>query len=415
MKETKCEIITVGTELLLGQIVDTNSSWLSENLARVGINVYYKQTVGDNFNRMLSVFKQAQSRSNIVIVTGGLGPTEDDLTRQVAKEHFNCKVEIHQPTLEKIENYFKERQIEMTDNNRKQALSFKGGRVFNNQVGMAPGLFYEYKGVLWFFLPGVPREMKWLVKEEIIPFLNDYGILDYQLSSKVLTFSGIGESILETKLFDLIKEQSNPTIAPLAGNGYVTVRLTAKAKTLEQAQEIIKPVENEILKRLNDFFVGYDDIPLELQLMKLLRENELTISSCESLTGGLFASSIVKHDGASDIFKGAIVSYTNDVKENVVDVPKSVLQSHGAVSEVTAKLMAENVRLKLNSHIGISFTGVAGKTSVEGHKQGTVFIAFSSHDHATVVKKYNFSGNRQEIQEQCVKEGLKMILEQIKK
>ncbi|MGM8214540.1 competence/damage-inducible protein A [Bacillaceae bacterium W0354] len=413
IEHSKCEIITVGTELLLGQVLDTNSTWLSEKLAHVGINVFHKQTVGDNYDRLLAVFKEAQKRSNIVIVTGGLGPTEDDLTRQVAADLFGCELEVDQQTLDKIEAFFKERKLNMPENNRKQALSFSGGKVFANKVGMAPGLYYKNNDTLWFFLPGVPKEMKWIVEEQIFPFLSQEGFLKKQLSSRVLTFQGIGESLLEAKLYDYIQEQTNPTIAPLAGNGYVTIRITAQGESKEEANQLIDPVEKKILERVGNYFVGYGNIPLEVQVMENLKMNQLTLSSCESITGGLFASTIIQHDGASNVFNGSIVSYSNKVKEHVVGVPKSVLANEGAVSELTAKIMAENIREKFNSDVSISFTGVAGKDPVEGYSQGTVFIGLSFLNHETVVKKVNLFGTRNAIREEAVLEGLKFILAQI--
>lgn len=414
MTNNKCEIITVGTELLLGQIVDTNSAWISEKLTKANLNVFHKQTVGDNYDRIFSVFEKAQQRSNVVFVTGGLGPTEDDVTRQVAADLFKCELVIHEETLHKVSEYFYKRNINMSSNNRKQALSFDGGLVFENKVGMAPALFYEHEQTLWFFLPGVPKEMKWLVEEQIFPFLKKKGLLTKQLFNRVLTFQGIGESTLEEELVDVIKNQSNPTIAPLAGNGYVTLRLTAQAKAKQEADALIDPVEALILNRVGDYFIGYGDVPLSLQVLNLLKEKNWTIASCESITGGLFASSIVEHDGASNVLKGSIVSYTNDVKESVVGVPSQILKTEGAVSKVTAKLMAENVRKKLNSHIGISFTGVAGKDPVEGFHQGTVFIGLSIDGLETEVKKVNLFGDRKAVRDEATLEGFRMILSKLK-
>ncbi|WP_277673270.1 competence/damage-inducible protein A [Piscibacillus halophilus] len=414
IEETKCEVITVGTELLLGQIVDTNSSWLSEVLANSGINVYYKQTVGDNFDRLFSVFERAQKRSNIIFVTGGLGPTDDDLTREVAAQLFDTQLEIHQDTMNKIEGYFISRNKMMTENNRKQALGFQGGLVFDNEVGMAPALHYEHDGTWWFFLPGVPREMKWLVTEQILPFFKEKGILTKQLYSKVLSFQGIGESTLETELQDLIRNQTNPTIAPLAGNSYVTLRLTAKAATKEESETLIEPVEQQIMDRVGTYFTGYGHVPLEIQLLRLCQEKEITLCSCESVTGGLFASTIVQHEGASLALKGSIVSYTNEIKENVVGVPSSILDEFGAVSEPCARTMADQTREQFNTTIGISFTGIAGAEPVDGQEPGTVFIGISSKEE-TVVHKVVLSGGRNDIRERAVQEGLKYLLNFIKK
>ncbi|GEL75807.1 competence/damage-inducible protein A [Tenuibacillus multivorans] len=413
IEDTKCEIITVGTELLLGQINDTNSTWLSNKLAEAGINVYYKQTVGDNFNRLFSVFEKAQERSNIIFVTGGLGPTDDDLTKEVAAKLFNCELDIHQPTLNKIESFFKRRQQIMTENNRKQAQCFPSGRVFENEVGMAPGLHMKHEGASWFFLPGVPKEMKWIIDEQILPYLKDEGLLTKQLYSRVLSFQGIGESALETELQDIIRAQTNPTIAPLAGNGYVTLRITARAITRDEGEQLISDLEESILNRVGSYFVGYGQISLEVGLMQLLKEKQLTLSSCESVTGGLFASTIIQHDGASSIFNGSIVSYTNKVKQHAVGVPEHILREYGAVSEPCADAMAEHTRKQLQSDIAISFTGIAGTEPVNGYPPGTVFIGISNLNQ-TIVRRVQLKGNRNAIREEAVTEGIKHLIRFIK-
>ncbi|RPF55925.1 competence/damage-inducible protein A [Aquisalibacillus elongatus] len=411
--DTKCEIITVGTELLLGQIVDTNSAWLSERLASAGINVYFKQTVGDNEHRLFSVFEKAQSRSNIIFVTGGLGPTDDDLTKDVAAKLFQTNLMTHSSTMDKIETFFKKRNLQMTENNRKQALGFEGGKVFKNEVGMAPGLFFEHDGTWWFFVPGVPKEMKYLMNEQIMPYLKEQGVLTEQLYNRVLSFQGIGESTLETELHGLIRQQTNPTIAPLAKDGYVTLRLTAKAKTIKEANQLLDPTEEKIMNRVGSHFIGYGPVSLEEQLKILLEEHNLTLSSCESVTGGLFSSTMVSLEGASSFFNGSIVSYSNDAKEQVVGVSKEVITQHGAVSEPCAKQMAHLTRDKLQSDLSISFTGVAGDEVVDGHSPGTVFIGISANDHAEV-DYVQIKGDRQTIREEAATEGIKRLIKFIK-
>ncbi|WP_188205868.1 competence/damage-inducible protein A [Alkalibacillus aidingensis] len=413
--DSKCEIISVGTELLLGQIIDTNAAWLSEKLNELGLNVYYQQTVGDNKHRLYKVFKQAQERSNIVFVTGGLGPTEDDLTREVAAELFDTTLTTDDDTMDKIESFFQKRQLSMTSNNRKQALSFKGGTVFENKVGMAPGLKYEYEGVIWFFLPGVPKEMKWIINEQIIPYLYQIDFVEGKLYHRTLTFQGIGESTLETKLIDLIQTQSNPTIAPLAGNGYVTIRLTAKSKSEQEASKLLDQSEHQILSRVHSYFVGYGNLSIEKQLINLLKEHGLTCSSCESLTGGLFAAKLVEHRGVSQLFKGSIISYQNEIKEKVVGIPREVLDQDGAVSERCARLMAENTLNKLSSDIAISFTGVAGPDPLEGHQPGTVYIAISQKGKDTICQPIQLVGERSQIREEAVQSGLKLLLSELNK
>ncbi|MDV2580668.1 competence/damage-inducible protein A [Alkalibacillus haloalkaliphilus] len=406
---SKCEIISVGTELLLGQIVDTNASWLSEKLNNIGLNVYYHQTVGDNFNRLASVFEQAQKRSNIIIVTGGLGPTEDDLTREVAASLFETDLKLDEPTFQEVQSYYTKRNLTMTENNRKQALYFNGGEVFHNKVGMAPGLHFEHKGVLWFFLPGVPKEMKWIANEKVIPFLHDKGLTEGKLFHRILTFQGIGESALETELLDLIQGQTNPTIAPLAGNGYIMIRLTAKANQEARAVELLDDTEQLVHKRVGDYFFDYGDQSLDQQLIHLLTKHEMTLSACESITGGQFASTIIANEGVSQLFKGSIISYTDEMKEEIVGIPHHLLQNEGAVSEACAKSMADNTQRMSGSNLSISFTGVAGPNEVNGYEPGTVFIAIN-YNGETKCEHYHFSGDRNQIRDEAVQAGLKQLI-----
>lgn len=407
--EKTCEIISVGTELLLGQIDDTNATWLSEKMATLGLNVYHRQTIGDNRKRLYEAFKLAQSRSDLVIVTGGLGPTDDDLTRDAACDLFGCSLETDLDTMKKIEDFYQKREMKMTENNRKQALSFSGATVFQNEVGMAPGLCYRHEETVWYFLPGVPTEMKWLVNHRLIPDLYARDFLQYQLYSRELNFQGIGESTIESELIDLIREQSNPTIAPLAGDGHVTIRLTAKSVSKEEADQLLDRLQEQILSRVSNYYVGDRPNTLERQLIGKLRDKQLTFSACESITGGLFTSQIVSESGASDVFRGAVVSYTNEVKQHVVNIPKEILERFGAVSEECARSMAERSRVLMGSDLSISFTGVAGNEPVDGHSNGTVFIAVSSKEGPTLCEKLNLTGKRNEIRQQATKQGLKFF------
>ncbi|PKR78687.1 competence/damage-inducible protein A [Halalkalibacillus sediminis] len=410
MSNTKCEIISVGTELLLGQIVDTNAAWISDKLSTLGINTYYQQTVGDNYDRMFQAFKIAQSRSNVVIVTGGIGPTEDDQTKQVAAELFGTELYLDQTSMDKIEEYYIERDEFMPESNKKQALVFEGGEVFQNEVGMAPGVHYEFEGVKWFFMPGVPKEMKWLLEEKIIPFFHTKNLIQNQLFSRVLNFHGIGESTLESEIKSIIQSQTNPTVAPLAANGYVTIRLTASADSLEVADEMLNDIEKEIMLLVGDYFTGYGHVPLDQLVLNVFEDHGLTLSACESLTGGLFSSTMVSNPGASNVFKGSYVSYTNEVKNEVVGVPLEILENDGAVSEKCAISMAENTNKKLGSDLAISFTGVAGEDSIDGHEPGTVYIGLSIKGKSPLVEKLQLKGSRKAIREEAVLQGLKIIL-----
>src|SRR5690625_5225559 len=287
MKDVKGEIISIGTELLLGQICNTNAQWLSEKLSSSGVNIFYHTVAGDNVERVERVFQEAQTRSNLIIVTGGLGPTEDDLTRDAFRKLTNLPMYEHEPSLEKITNYFKNNRQRMTPNNRKQSLVFETAKVLTNKTGMAPGMIVKYKNVNWIFLPGVPKEMRDIFSNQVSSFLNKLTGQRQIIQSKMLRFVGIGEAELEHKLSDLIKEQTNPTIAPLAQDSGVALRLTVKANSEQSAREKLNKSKQKILNRVGSYCFGEEKDSLEELVVKLLKENNLTISSAESLTGGV--------------------------------------------------------------------------------------------------------------------------------
>jgi nicotinamide-nucleotide amidase len=408
-KSVNAEIIAVGSELLLGQIANTNAQWISKKLADIGVNVYYHHTVGDNAQRLEKVFRLAQERSNLVIVTGGLGPTDDDLTRDVAAKVLNQSLILDTAVLNEIEQFFIRRNIVMTENNRKQALVLQNSKVFYNQEGMAPGMFLEYKQTGWVFLPGVPREMKSLMEEQIIPFLQNYYQLDEMIISKVLKFIGIGESLLEDKLADLIQNQTNPTIAPLAKEGEVTLRLTAKSKSKEAGLKQIEELEKQILARVGTYFYGYDEKSIEEKVFKLLQQNNWTISSAESLTGGSFIEKMISIPGASNVVCGSIVSYQTETKIDVLGVPKEIINKYGTISEQCAEEMAVQIQRKMASNIGISFTGNAGPEAVEGKPNGTVYIGVKMNNNEAQVFSVHFNGSRKTVRERAVKKGYELL------
>ncbi|QHS22316.1 competence/damage-inducible protein A [Virgibacillus sp. MSP4-1] len=408
-KDINAEIISVGSELLLGQIADTNAQWISQSLAHMGINVYFHHTVGDNYDRLKSVMELADKRSDLVIVTGGLGPTEDDLTREVGADILSQNLEIHPQVLTKVESFFERRGIFMTENNRKQALVFKDGKVFPNDEGMAPGMFVDHMQTGWIFLPGVPREMKSIFSKSIIPFLKERYPYKNQIVSRVLKFIGIGESILEERISDLIRTQSNPTIAPLAGEGEVTLRLTAKAETSEEALTSISNVQAQLMQRIGDYYYGRNDETLEQKVLEMLKSHSYTLASAESLTGGRFIDQLISVPGASDVIAGSVVSYQTKIKENVLHIPDLLIKKHGTVSEQCAREMAEQVQQKMQSVIGISFTGNAGPDSSEEKPVGLVYIGLKIGDQDTVVKAYQLNGSREKIRQHTVKKGLEWL------
>ncbi|WP_102346872.1 competence/damage-inducible protein A [Bacillus sp. Marseille-P3661] len=397
------EIIAVGTELLLGQIANTNAQYLSSELAQLGINVFYHTAVGDNSSRLKDVIKGAQQRSNLIIFTGGLGPTKDDLTKETVASVLSVELEHDQKALNQIEQYFQRTNRHMTENNKKQALVLKGATVFPNDNGMAPGIAYKNKDCLYLLFPGPPSELKLMFDKYGRSFLLEQLETKQFMESRVLRFFGIGESQLETEIEDLIDSQKNPTIAPLAGEGEVTLRLTAKDNSLDRVTEMLNKVEEEIQRRVGTFFYGYGTTSLHSELFKKLQEKKLTISSAESLTGGSFANELTSFNGASLVYQGSIVCYQNEVKEKLLNVSPQVIKEHGAVSFECAKQMAEQVRQTLNSDIGVSFTGVAGPAEQEGKPVGTVFIGISIKNSKTEVYTLKLSGSRNGIRNRAVK------------
>ncbi|MRH42645.1 competence/damage-inducible protein A [Aquibacillus halophilus] len=409
MSQLKAEIVAVGTELLLGQIANTNAQWLSEQIANYGINVFYHGVVGDNLERVKSSFELASARSDIIFVTGGLGPTDDDLTREAFQALTNKILKEDQSSINKITNYFEKNSRQMTPNNRKQALVFDDAIVLPNSAGMAPGMIVDHNNAIWVFMPGVPNEMKAITSEHVIPYLKKTLQLNTVIQSRMLRFIGIGESQLEHELKSLIDAQENPTIAPLAFDGEVAIRVTAKAETNQKADELINNTTNKIFELVGSHFYGYDQETIEKKVYELLKNNNLTIATAESLTGGRFADSIVSISGASDVFMGGVVAYSAKTKETMLGVSLDTLSTYGTVSSNCAEEMAQNVKRKLDADIGISFTGIAGPDSVEGKPSGTVFIGIYGPSNQSLVKEFHFQGNRDGIRIRSVKKGFELL------
>ncbi|MFS0863893.1 competence/damage-inducible protein A [Fredinandcohnia sp. 179-A 10B2 NHS] len=408
------EIIAVGSELLLGQIANTNAQFLSKQLAELGINVYFHTVVGDNASRLEDVIKISQSRSNLIIFTGGLGPTKDDLTKETIAKVLSRKLVINSDALRSIEDFFLKTNRHMTENNKKQALVLEGSKVLPNDHGMAPGMGLQVGEITYMLFPGPPKELNPMFLTYGSSYLlQQIGEVE-RIESRVLRFFGIGESQLETEIDDLIDNQTNPTIAPLASDGEVTLRLTAKHQSTEVAKKLLDETENQIVERVGSFLYGYDSTSLVDELMSKLQEMNLTISSAESLTGGLFAEELTNISGASSVVKGGVVCYTNEVKEQVLQVRKSTLEQKGAVSNETAEELAINVRKLLKSDIGISFTGVAGPSESEGKPVGTVYIGISYLNNPTKIIPLQLAGSRQGIRTRTVKYGCYYLLKLLK-
>lgn len=405
------EVISVGTEILLGQITDTNSTFISQRLAELGIDVYFKTVVGDNEKRLLQALEIASGRSDMVILSGGLGPTKDDLTKQTVAKFLNCGLLTDKNALEYIEEYYRQNNRKMTDNNLLQAKYLEGSVSLPNESGMAVGSYYQNQnGPDFILLPGPPSEMRPMFDKEAMPRLKKKYAKEHLLFSRVLRFYGIGESQLVTKLDDLINGQTNPTIAPYAKVGEVTLRLTAQADSKESAKEILDETEQVISKRVGQYLYGYgDDNSLPKVVVEKLKQRGLTVSASESLTGGSFQKAVTDIAGSSQIFPGGFVTYSASAKENLLDIPKEIIIENGVVSEATAKWMAERTRIKMDTDFGVSFTGVAGPDTLEGNPAGTVWIGISQRGRQTAAFEYHFYGDRDAVRVRSVLAGFDLI------
>ena len=392
----KAEIIAVGTEILTGQIVNTNAQFLSEKLAEIGVDVYFQTAVGDNEARLLSLLEIASQRSNLVILTGGLGPTEDDLTKQTLAKFLGKNLVFDPQAQEKLDIFFAHRpDYARTPNNERQAQIVEGATPLPNETGLAVGGVSEVDGVTYVVLPGPPSELKPMVLNQLLPKL----MTGTKLYSRVLRFFGIGESQLVTILADLIDRQTDPTLAPYAKTGEVTLRLSTKAVSQEQADQALDILEDQILDcqtfeghSLRDICYGYgEETSLASVVVEELKKRQKSITAAESLTAGLFQATLADFSGVSAIFNGGFVTYSLEEKSKMLDISEKELKEHGVVSEFTARKMAEQARLKTQSDYGVSLTGVAGPDSLEGHPAGTVFIGLA-HAKGTEVIKANIAG-----------------------
>ncbi|MCC3867077.1 competence/damage-inducible protein A [Terrisporobacter mayombei] len=397
----KAEIITVGTEILLGDILNTNTHYLSNELANMGVDVYYQITVGDNENRLLNQLEESFKRSDLVVLTGGLGPTEDDLTKEVCARYFNLEMEFHQPSWDKIIEIHNKMKKTPTENNKKQAYFPVNSIILPNKYGTAPGCIMEKDNKTIIVMPGPPREMKPMFDNFVKPFLqkNSEDILE----SKVIRIIGVGESKVENDLLDLIQNQVNPTIATYAKDGECTVRITAKGKTVEEVEKLILPVAKEIKNRFKETVYGEDETTIEDEVAKILVKNNLTIAVAESFTGGMVSSYLINYPGISSVFMEGCVTYSNEAKMKSLNVRKETLNSVGAVSEQCAREMAEGVAARHNTNIGLSTTGIAGpEGGTEEKPLGLVYMGIKINNN-TIVKKYIFNGDRQQIRYRACK------------
>ena len=403
------EIMAVGTELLLGDVVNTNAAWLAKELAALGINVYRHTTVGDNMGRLQDAYREAFSRSDAVIVTGGLGPTADDITKEAAAVYFGLKMELHQESLDTIEEFFSRVGHVMTENNVKQAVFPVGAKILDNPNGTAPGCIIEHDGKTCIMLPGPPREMKGMYNRHIKGYLGAFS--DGVLVSRTLKLVGIGESAMEEKVADILENQTNPTIAPYATNraGEVILRISAKAVDEVTAQSMMIPVADMLYKRLGEHIYGEDDDSLAEIIVNRMVAQSLTLACAESITGGAFAAAIIDVPGASRVLQEAVVCYSNESKVARLGVGPQSLEKYGAVSAQVAKEMAEGAAKSANVDVAIGFTGIAGPDGGTDTKPvGLCYIGLY-YNGACEVREFRFFGDRQRIRDRAVAHGMNML------
>ena len=407
------ELISVGTEILMGNIVNTNVAYLSEQCANLGLSIYHHVTVGDNEGRLMEAIQTALKRADIVVLTGGLGPTEDDLTKETTAKAMGLRLVEDSHTKERILEYFKGRNVPVSENNWKQAIVMEDSIVLDNDNGTAPGMIAQCKDEEGnikraILMPGPPNEMKPMFESLVIPYLQKLN--PYVFYSEMVKVCGIGESLAETMILDLIDKQTNPTIAPYAKTGQVHFRITAKASTTEEAKQLVAPVVQELKKRFGEnVYTTKETENLEQKVVSMLKEKNYKISTAESLTGGMIAGTIVNVAGASSIFDEGYITYANEAKEKVLGVKKETLQNFGAVSEQTAYEMAIGACKASGAEVGIAVTGIAGPDGGTKEKPvGLVFIGCCVNGEVAV-KKCNFKGNRQKIRDNTVVFALDMI------
>lgn len=405
------ELISVGTELLLGNIVNTNAAYLAQKCAILGLSLYHQTVVGDNEERLSETLQTALGRADVVILSGGLGPTQDDLTKETAASVLEMPLVEDAHSRERIEEYFKNSQFKIiTDNNWKQAMVPKGAIVVDNDNGTAPGLIMEKKGKSVILLPGPPNELVPMFEKSIMPYLRK--LQPETISSVMVKICGLGESYVETQIADLIENQSNPTIATYAKTGEVHLRVTAKAADEKEAKKLIKPMVKELKNRFgNSIYTTDENVTLEETVVNLLKEKELTLTTAESCTGGMLGARLTNVPGVSDVYKQGFITYSNRAKRKMLDVKKNTLKDYGAVSDKTAKEMAKNGAFITGSDACVSITGIAGPGGGTPEKPvGLVYIACCYHDNITV-NEYHFKGEREKVRENTVVRALTLLRE----
>ena len=406
------EIIAVGTEILLGNIVNTNAAYLAEKCAGLGLSCYHQDVVGDNEERLMDTIRLALTRADIILLSGGLGPTQDDLTKEAAAKVMGKELYLHEPSKEAIRQFFAERNLEITENNWKQAMVPEGAKVVDNHNGTAPGLIIEENGKIAILLPGPPNEIKPMFERDIAPYLNR--LQPEGLYSKMVKICSIGESKAETMVADLMDAQTNPTIAPYAKTGEVHFRVTAKASDEEEAEKLFAPLMEELFSRFGDkIYTTREEVTLEAAIVSLLEEHKMTMTTAESCTGGLLAGRIMNVAGASNVYKEGYITYSNDAKERILGVKRETLMQYGAVSRQTAEEMARGVANVAGADASLSVTGIAGPGGGTSDKPvGLVYVGCYVKGHVRV-EEFHFTGNRDKNREFAVARALTLLREEL--
>lgn len=402
----RCEILCVGTELLLGDTLNTNAQFLAKELSFLGIGVFHQSVVGDNPQRVKEALEIAFSRSDIVITTGGLGPTKDDLTKEVCSQFFNKKLVLNEEAIQRLKELFSKRGLEVSESNAKQAYLPEGCIPLQNNNGTAPGCIINDNNKILIMLPGPPREVHPMFKDDVVPYLKT--LSDNIFVSKVLRVFGIGESYAADKISEFL-DNENPTVAPYAKDNEVIFRITANSKSEQEALKLIEPVEEEVRKRLGDYIYGEGEKTLEHVVSELLISRNLNIATAESCTGGLLAGKLINAPGISSVFLEGAITYSNEAKIKRLNVRKDTLDKFGAVSEEVAREMAEGIAKAAEAKIGVATTGIAGPGGgTESKPVGLVYVGIY-YNNETFVKRLNLSGNRDRIRNRAVMEAIDML------
>lgn len=408
------EIIAVGTEILLGQIVNTNATYLSQYLTNLGFDIYHQEVVGDNEGRLLHVLEEAKKRSDLIVLCGGLGPTKDDLTKQTVAKFVGKELVYDEEALNHVLEFFKYAKKPMTENNKQQALTINGATTIQNNAGLACGLLYEEEGTYYLLLPGPPSEMKAMTENGTTNLLQKIVPDKAKLTSRYLRFIGIGESRLVTDLSELIERQTNPTIAPYAKSNEVMLRITAKTEDDETAKIMLDDIEKEINQYVGAYFYGYgENLTMEEVVVGLLKDKQQTLTVVEGVTGGLCQSRLTDIKGSSDVFPGGFIAYSTKSKADLLGVTEEELEINGVYNEISAIKMAQSAREKMQTDYGLAIIGIAGPGSLEDIPVGTLYFGLASAK-GNSCEEMIINRERDYIRDGAVKHGLNMVRKHLK-